>query len=80
MSHVRIGLLAFIWFVSGGAQTDAGSVFGPIHPYEKFSDSPFASQAFSYFHLEDFESGALAAPGVTASTGVALTGVSAQTA
>src|SRR5262245_114786 len=52
-----------------------GSVFGPIRPYESFSDSPFSGQSFGYFYLETFESGALAAPGVTASpSGTVLTG------
>jgi hypothetical protein len=70
MWHIRLGLLALVCFVSGAARADAGSVFGPIRPYEQFSDSPFASQAFTYFHLEDFESGTLAAPGVTASASI----------
>jgi hypothetical protein len=72
MCSKRLGLLAFVWFVGAAATADAGSVFGPVRPYEQFSDSPFASQSFSYFHLETFESGMLAAPGVTASAGVVI--------
>jgi|GEM_PF-669095 len=41
-------------------------------PYLSFSDSPFKGGAFSYFHLEDFEDGALNTPGVWAPVGFAL--------
>lgn len=41
---------------------------GPI-AYKSFADSPFKSRNFDYFHLEDFEDGALNMPGVTAPSG-----------
>jgi hypothetical protein len=34
------------------------------------ADSPFAGQAFSYFHIDNFEDGALNTPGVTQAGGV----------
>jgi len=68
---VSLTIAVIVYFA---APLAAGPVFGPVRPYESFSDSPFFGQSFSYFHLEDFESGALTAPGVTASTGTALTG------
>ncbi|MEO8037426.1 MAG: PEP-CTERM sorting domain-containing protein [Betaproteobacteria bacterium] len=45
---------------------------GPT-PYLSFADSPFNGQPmFSWFHLEDFEDGALNTPGVSASAGGVL--------
>jgi len=41
-------------------------------PYLSFSDSPASAMSFSYFQLETFESGALAATGVTPSGGFVL--------
>lgn len=46
-------------------------LLGPT-PYLSAADSPFATWTFDYFHLEDFEDGALNTPGVTASIGVVL--------
>ncbi|MBS1824330.1 MAG: hypothetical protein JST93_03330 [Acidobacteria bacterium] len=46
-------------------------LLGPT-PYLSFADSPFSGGSFSYFHLEDFEDGALNTPGVTANAGVVL--------
>ena len=43
--------------------------FLPPTPYLSATDSPFAGLAFTYFHLEDFEDGALNTPGVRASIG-----------
>lgn len=44
-------------------------ILGPT-AYLQASDSPFFGQPFSgYFHLENFETGALVQPGVTASAG-----------
>jgi hypothetical protein len=46
--------------------------FGPS-PYLEFPDSPFFSlSGWDYFHLEDFEDGALNTPGVTANTSTVL--------
>ena len=50
----------------------AAALIGPQVDYEGFSDSPFSGLSFSYFHLETFESGALTAPGVTASNGAVV--------
>ena len=46
-------------------------VMGPT-PYLSFSDSPASGISFSYFQLENFESGVLGATGVTASGGSVL--------
>jgi hypothetical protein len=72
MQHARLGIFVSVCFVWAAATAEAATVFGPIRPYEQFSDSPFAGQSFTYFHLETFEEGALTAPGVTASAGVVL--------
>jgi hypothetical protein len=63
-----------IGFLGVFSNTDvhAGTVFGPIKPYESFNDSPFKGLPFSYFHLETFEEDALTAPGVTASAGTVV--------
>jgi hypothetical protein len=50
----------------------AQTFLGPS-PYLQTSDSPIASlPGFGYFHLEDFEDGALNTPGLTASDGTVL--------
>jgi hypothetical protein len=49
----------------------AGPTFYGPTPYLQESDSPFTGTAFTYFHRETFESGALSTPGVTASAGFA---------
>jgi hypothetical protein len=51
---------------ASGAQA---SMIGPILPYFGLSQSPFNGLPFSYFHLETFEGGSLATPGVKASAG-----------
>src|SRR5690349_9241259 len=56
--------------LSGAAR--AGTMLGPNLDYESFADSPFFGHSFSYFHLEDFEDGALNTPGVTSSGGVVV--------
>jgi hypothetical protein len=43
-------------------------LYGPS-PYMAAADSPFATVAFDYFHLENFEDGLLNVPGVIRSTG-----------
>lgn len=58
-------------FAASGAQA---ALIGPVMPYFSFNDSPFFGQSFNYFHLDDFESGALTAPGVTASPGSVVVG------
>lgn len=44
----------------------------PITPYLSSADSPWSGGSFSYFYLENFESGSLSAPGVSASAGSVL--------
>ncbi|MBL8178979.1 MAG: PEP-CTERM sorting domain-containing protein [Bryobacterales bacterium] len=57
-------------FLTAGA-TFAATLYGPT-PYLRASDSPFAGGVFSYFHLEDFEDGALNTPGLSANAGIVL--------
>ena len=56
--------------LSGAAR--AGTMIGPKLDYESFADSPFFGKPFSYFHLENFEDGALNTPGVTSSGGTVV--------
>src|SRR5436190_16973163 len=49
----------------------AQTLLGPT-PYLSSSDSPFIGPFFSYFNLENFESGALSVPGVTPSVGMVI--------
>ncbi len=62
---VRAGWLslASVLLLSAAA---SGDLIGPS-PYRSFADSPFGGQLFTYFHLENFEDGALNTPGVSAS-------------
>ncbi len=55
--------------------TNAATLVGPS-PYLSFNDSPFKGSNFSYFHLENFEDGALNMPGVIAPYGGAFNGLS----
>jgi hypothetical protein len=50
----------------------AGAALLPPSAYLSAADSPFASTTFSYFHLEDFEDGALNVPGVAIGSGFVL--------
>ena len=45
------------------------SFHNPDRAYRSFDDSPFKYQPFRYFHLEDWESGQLDAPGMSLSGG-----------
>lgn len=69
------GAWAVVLLAGLGAVAPAGearaATFGPT-PYVQRSDSPFAGHTFSWFHLEDFEGGALGTPGVSASAGFVL--------
>lgn len=53
------------------APASAVTYLGPI-PYLSAADSPFTGMSFSYFHLENFEDGALNAPGLSAVGGSVL--------
>lgn len=48
----------------------AGAALLHSSSYASFADSPFSALTFDYFLLENFESGSLAVPGVTASAGI----------
>lgn len=56
--------LALLILCAPFAGTSQGAFLGPS-PYLSFADSPFNGGSFSYFHLEDFEDGALNATGVS---------------
>lgn len=49
----------------------AQTLLGPS-VYTSFTNSPFNGGSFSYFHLENFESGSLTVPGVSASAGAVI--------
>ena len=50
----------------------ASTTFLGPSAYLSFGDSPFSGVSFSFFHLEDFEDGALNEPGLSASSGQVL--------
>ncbi|MBS0197742.1 MAG: hypothetical protein JSR77_13385 [Planctomycetes bacterium] len=53
---------------AASAAASGQTMLGPT-PYRCFSDSPFASLAFDYFHLETFEDHLFNVPGVSADRG-----------
>lgn len=53
------------------ASAALAGLLGPT-PYLSSADSPFTGGSFSYFHLENFEDGALNTPGVSANAGIVL--------
>jgi hypothetical protein len=55
LSHRMLGVVALA-AVLGMPSVAAASFIGPT-PYLGFSDSPFSSDPFAWFHLEDFEDG-----------------------
>lgn len=67
MKHVTSGVFA----LTVAVPTVHGAMFGP-GAYQSASDSPFAGTAFQWWHLEDFDDGALNTPGVTAPVGQVL--------
>lgn len=68
---MRIGVVVTTALLILGATTSL-ALSGPLgpSPYLSFADSPFVGLPFTWFHLEDFEDGALNVPGLTASIGV----------
>lgn len=69
MKRTLFGILAL-----GITGSSLGQFIGPS-AYLQTSDSPWAtlpSSYFTYFHLDNFETGALAAPGVSASSGLVI--------
>ena len=68
--------------LAASAQAASYFVYRPSRTgptYSSFADSPFFSQSFSYFYLEDFEDGALNTPGVTTHQSWYVKGPSAST-
>lgn len=70
MRSSRALLAALITAVGVASSAFADAPLGPS-PYLQASGSPFASTAFSWFHLENFEDG-LNAPGLSMSAGTIL--------
>ena len=67
-----VAVIAILLSSAFGATPAAqANLLGPS-PYLSSADSPFNGGTFSYFHLEDFEDGALNTPGVAASGGIVL--------
>ena len=80
---MRAAALSVGIFMMTGAAGAAPVFLGPT-PYLSFPDSPFNGGSFSYFHLDNFESGALSAPGfsklsVTVNPGTLVLASAAQT-
>jgi len=75
---VRAAALSVGIFMMTGAAGAAPVFHGPT-PYLSFPDSPFSGGSFSYFHPDNFESGALSVPGVTINLGTLVLAPSAQT-
>lgn len=49
---------------------EASGQYLPVTPYLSSANSPFSGLASTYFHIENFESGRVAAPGLTAVGGI----------
>lgn len=64
-------LLTTILFGINGIVSAEG-IHNPSFNYFSFPDSPFGSETFAYFVLENFEDGLLNSPGVTMSDGLIL--------
>ena len=67
MKHVLTGFATAL-ALGGVATAQGATILGPT-PYLQAADSPFSGDSFSYFHLENFEDGALDTPGVSATPG-----------
>lgn len=65
--------LATLAAALGASAPASAQLLGPT-PYLSFADSPFDGGSFSYFHLEDFQDGALNTPGLSASGGIVTSG------
>ncbi len=68
-AHLAIAAAAL---VIAASPASAITYLGPT-PYLQFADSPFSGGAFDYFHLEDFEDGALNTPGLSSPAGIVVT-------
>lgn len=66
MAHRKFVIAIFAGVLMMLPRMAAASSIGPT-PYLSFADSPFASQSFSWFYVEDFEDGLLNTPGVSVS-------------
>lgn len=63
-----VTIVAAVLSIILATSVEAAIQLGPT-PYLSFADSPFKGTSFTYFHLEDFEDGALNTPGVSADKG-----------
>lgn len=59
--------------VAAGLSSVASAQYYANTPYLSLGDSPLLSEPFEYFHVENFENGAVIAPGLTATGGVLST-------
>ena len=75
---MRAAALSVGIFMMTGAAGAAPVFLGPT-PYLSLPDSPFSGGSFSYFHLDNFESGALSTPGVTVNPGTLVLAPGPQT-
>lgn len=64
----KIAILTIGVALAPGLARAAATFFGPA-AYLQNADSPFSGASFAYFHLENFEDGALNTPGASASSG-----------
>jgi hypothetical protein len=78
MGHRKFVIATFAAALIVAPRIAAASLIGPT-PYLSSADSPFASQSFSWFHVEDFEDGLFNAPGVTVSPSTAVIAVDGYT-
>jgi hypothetical protein len=70
LGRLTVALALGVLLAACVPSAQASSVFGPIIPYESFSDSPFNGLSFTYFHLikmSDLPDGPFSATGVTIS-------------
>ncbi|MFI4966507.1 MAG: PEPxxWA-CTERM sorting domain-containing protein [Caulobacterales bacterium] len=64
-----VGAALGAFCIAAASNSASAALIGPNLNYLGFVDSPFNGPSYTYFHLDTFESGALTAPGVTASAG-----------
>lgn len=67
---IASGVLSIVGISAVAPAAEAVTI--QLSGYRQASDSPFYGTSFSFFHLENFEDGALNTPGVTASGGVVV--------
>ena len=72
--HLFLALASATVLAFASNAASAGNVIGPILPYYGIAQSPFNGLPYSYFQLDTFESGGIAATGVSVSAGSVGTG------